>query len=270
MEKGKGREEVARGTKTPQPAAGSEDEGGELEEEGEELEEEGEELEEEGEELEEEGEELEEEGEEPEEEGEEPEEEGEEPEEEGEEPEEEGEEPEEEGEGREEEGEGREEEAATRRTPRRAPQRAPRSSPSPSPSPTKKSRSTPRSPRKKRPATAETGAGKRLRMGTLKGPPLLTTFPSAPPRVLAVTQDNVPEGFFEPQRDGGEAEEDVGMEIDEPSPADIWHKLPRQVMEIEAPTPRLNQVTGFAELRLEKFQYSYRAQVSGQAEASAL
>jgi hypothetical protein len=85
-----------------------------------------------------------------------------------------------------------------------------------------------------------------------------------------VTQDNVPEGFFEPQREGGEAEEDVGMEIDEPSPADIWHELPRQVMEIKAPTPRLNQVTGFAELQLEKFQYSYCTQVRGQAEASAL
>jgi hypothetical protein len=173
--------------------------------------------------------------------------------------------------------------AALSQTPRPAPQpvsrasrptssHVPRKAPGPNPSPptSKKTPAAPQPTRQKRPAAVEAVSGKRPRVGTLnRPPPLLTTFPWRPPSAPAASPGDYPEGFFEPLSEDEEPDEGVGMDVDEPQPADAWDKLPRRVMEIEAPTPRLNPATGFVELRLETFQYSYRAKVSGHAEANA-
>jgi hypothetical protein len=52
------------------------------------------------------------------------------------------------------------------------------------------------------------------------------------------------------------------MDVDSVSPHLDTESLPRKTMVINVPTPRLNHDTGLVELRLEKFEYSYRAQVS--------
>jgi hypothetical protein len=50
-----------------------------------------------------------------------------------------------------------------------------------------------------------------------------------------------------------------GMDVDQNNPD--CYSFPRRVIDLEAPTPRVNAATGLIQLELEKFQYPYQAKV---------
>ena len=92
-------------------------------------------------------------------------------------------------------------------------------------------------------------------------PPLFAAFPPSPPHIQINSKGTIKTvaDMFEPDWDGVQNTNTV--DDDDDLPGCDWHSLPRQVMHFEVPTPRLNTTTGLVELRLEKFQYSYRAKV---------
>jgi hypothetical protein len=89
-------------------------------------------------------------------------------------------------------------------------------------------------------------------------PPLVAAFPETPPSSTSFkTQDNILEPNWEAESEGDDDDE---MDVNDSSCPSNWRSLPRKVLEINVPTPRVN-ATGLVELVLENFQYPYRAKV---------
>jgi hypothetical protein len=115
------------------------------------------------------------------------------------------------------------------------------------------------------PSVPNRNPAKKRRVGTSPDddiPPLMAAFPESPSPVQFQTLSGTHD-ILEPNWEVGSEKDEDGMDPNESPSASLWHSLPRQVVEIEVPTPRVNSTTGLVELVLEKFQYPYRAKVCG-------